>query len=177
MNLSSTSINLAGDVCTALFGATSLLTLDKTMVWLCCVLSILVVVAFLVFYNKIFAVTFDEDFSAATGINAKVYNIILAVIIAVVIVLAMNLVGALLISALVIFPALSAMQVFKSFKAVTICSVIFSVICSSLGMLVAIAAYRVPVGSTIVIIDIAGFFIFCLIGLIARHGLYIALPK
>jgi zinc transport system permease protein len=141
--------------------------LSKTEVWLCAVLSVLVIAVFLLFYHKIFAVTFDEDFATATGVRAKTYNLILAVVTAVVIVLAINLVGALLISALVIFPALSAMRVFKSFKAVTICSVVLSVTCASLGILVSIAA-GTPVGSTIVAMDIAGFLIFSIIGLLAR---------
>ena len=169
MNLSSKSANLSGDVCATLFGSTSILTLTMTEVWLCVVLSILVIVVFLLFYHKIFAVTFDEDFSTATGVKAKVYNLILAVVIAVVIVLAMNLVGALLISALVIFPALSAMRVFKSFKSVTICSVVVSVICAVLGILISILA-GTPVGSTIVAVDIVGFFGFTIVGFITRRS-------
>ena len=169
MNLFSKSSNLAGDVCATLFGSTSILTLSRTDVWLCAILSVLVIAVFLLFYNKIFTVTFDEDFSTATGVSAKTYNLILAVIIAVVIVLAMNLVGALLISALVIFPALSAMRVFKSFKAVTICSVIVSVVFAVLGILISIIA-GTPVGSTIVAVDIAGFFAFSVTGFIIRRG-------
>lgn len=168
MNVFSKSSNLAGDVCATLFGSTSILTLSLTEVWLCAILSVLVIAVFLLFYHKIFAVTFDEDFSTATGIRAKTYNLILAVIIAVVIVLAMNLVGALLISALVIFPALSAMRVFKNFKAVTMCSVIVSVVCAVLGILVSIVA-GTPVGSTIVAVDIAGFFAFSIAGFISRR--------
>jgi len=169
MNIFSKSSNLAGDVCTTLFGSTSILTLTSSEVYLCAVLSVLIVAVFLMFYNKIFAVTFDEDFLTATGVRAKTYNLILAIITAVVIVLAMNLVGALLISALVIFPALSAMRVFKSFKAVTICSVIVSVVCAVLGILISILA-GTPVGSTIVAADIAGFFAFALIGFMARRS-------
>ena len=169
MNIFSKSSNLSGDVCTTLFGSTSILTLSTTEVWLCAVLSVLVIAVFLLFYNKIFAVTFDEDFSTATGVNAKTYNLILAIIIAIVIVLAMNLVGALLISALVIFPALSAMRVFKTFKAVTICSVILSVFCAVLGILISIVA-GTPVGSTIVAVDIVGFFIFSFAGVMARRA-------
>ena len=165
MNRFSKSSNLAGDVCTTLFGSTSILTLSLTKVWVCAVLSVAVTAVFLMFYHKIFAVTFDEDFSAATGLKTKIYNLILAVAVAVVIVLAMNLVGALLISALVIFPALSAMRVLKSFKAVTICSVVISVICAALGIVISILA-GTPVGSTIVAADIAGFFIFSIIGFI-----------
>ena len=168
MNLFSKSSNLSGDVCTTLFGSTSILTLTTTGVWLCAVLSVLVIAVFLLFYHKIFTVTFDEDFSTATGIRAKTYNLILAIVIAVIIVLAMNLVGALLISALVIFPALSAMRVFKSFKAVTICSVIVSVLCAACGILISIVA-GTPVGSTIVAVDIAGFLLFSLAGFIARR--------
>ena len=166
MNLFSTSSNLSGDVCTTLFGSTSILTLTKTEVWLCIILSIIVVAIFIIFYNKIFSVTFDESFAKATGTKANAYNLLIAVVIAVIIVLAMNLVGSLLISALVIFPALSAMRIFKSFKSVTVCSAIVSVFCSLLGILISILA-STPVGSTIVAVDIAVFLIFALIGTIA----------
>ena len=168
MNVFSKSANISGDVCATLFGSTSILTLTEAEVWLCAVLSVLVVAVFFLFYHKIFAVTFDEDFTTATGVRAKVYNLILAVVIAVVIVLAMNLVGALLISALVIFPALSAMRVFRSFRTVTICSVIVSVACAALGILISIIA-GTPVGSTIVVVDIAGFALFSVTGFIIRR--------
>ena len=167
MNLFPTSSNVSGDVCTTLFGSTSILTLSKLDVWLCVILSIVVVIVFCLFYNKIFAVTFDESFARATGTNASLYNLLIAVIIAVIIVLAMNLVGSLLISALVIFPALSAMRVFKNFRAVTICSAIFSVICTTLGIFVSILA-STPVGSTIVAIDMLAFFLFWIIGALSR---------
>ena len=114
MNLFPTSTNLSGDVCSTLFGSTSILTLTVQEVWLCVALSLVVVVIFVLFYHKIFAVTFDEDFARSAGTNAGAYNLLIAVVVAVIIVLAMNLVGSLLISALVIFPALSAMRVFKS---------------------------------------------------------------
>ena len=168
MNKFSKSSNISGDVCTTLFGSTSILTLKTLDVWLCIALSILVIAVFLLFYHKIFAVTFDEEFTKATGTNAGAYNLVLAVVIAVIIVLAMNLVGSLLISALVIFPALSAMRVFKSFKSVILCSVTVSVACAALGILVSIVA-GTPVGSTIVAVDIAGFFLFSLAGLIKRR--------
>ncbi len=163
MNIFSSSSNLSGDVCTTLFGSTSILTLTKTEVWLCIVLSLIVVAAFFFFYNKIFCVTFDESFSKATGTKTEIYNLIIAVIIAVIIVLAMNLVGSLLISALVIFPALSAMRVFKSFKSVTVCSAVLSVFCSSLGILVSVL-FGTPVGSTIVAVDIVAFICSTVIG-------------
>ncbi len=165
MNLFSTSSNLSGDVCSTLFGSTSILTLTKTEVWLCAVLSVIVVITFILFYNKIFAVTFDEGFAQATGVKAGMYNLLIAVIIAVIIVLAMNLVGSLLISALVIFPALSAMRLFKSFRSVTVCSAILSVICALTGILISILA-GTPVGSTIVAVDIAAFALFSLLGIL-----------
>jgi zinc transport system permease protein len=163
LNLFSTSSNLSGDVCSTLFGSTSILTLTKTQVWLCVAMSVIVMVVFVLFYNKIFAVTFDENFAKATGTKTEIYNLILAVVIAFVIVLAMNLVGSLLISALVIFPALSAMRVFKNFKAVTVCSGILSVVSATLGILISIIT-ATPVGSTIVCVDIVSFFIFWIFG-------------
>ena len=156
MNIFSTSSNLTGDVCSTLFGSTSILTLTSGEVWLCIVLSIAVVMIFVLFYNKIFAVTFDEDFSRATGTNASAYNLMIAVVIAVIIVLAMNLVGSLLISALVIFPALSAMRLFNNFKTVTICSAVLSVICAFSGIIISILA-GTPVGATIVVVYIVVF--------------------
>lgn len=165
MNVFSTSSNLSGDVCSTLFGSTSILTLTKKEVWLCIILSIAVVIIFILFYNKIFAVTFDESFAKATGTGADKYNLLIAIVIAVIIVLAMNLVGSLLISALVIFPALSAMRLFGSFKAVTIFSAVFSVLCASLGLIISILA-GTPVGSTIVAVDVVGFGICYVVGLI-----------
>ena len=162
LSLFSTSTNLSGDVCTTLFGSTSILTLTKEEVLLCIVLSIAVVVIFLVFYNKIFAVTFDEDFARAVGTRAESYNLLIAVVIAVIIVLAMNLVGSLLISALIIFPAMSAMRLFRSFRGVTVCSAILSVVCALLGIIISILG-DTPVGSTIVAVDIAAFLVFSII--------------
>lgn len=159
LNLFSASANLSGDVCSTLFGSTSILTLSKAEVWLCAALSVIVVALFIRFYNKIFAVTFDEDFARAVGTRVEAYNLLIAVVIAVIIVLAMNLVGSLLISALIIFPAISAMRVFRSFKGVTICSAVLSVACALTGMLIAIVG-GTPVGSTIVAVDIAAFLIF-----------------
>lgn len=158
MNLFSTSPNISGDVCSTLFGSTSILTLTKGEVWLCAILSIVVVAIFILFYNKIFAVTFDENFAKATGTRANAYNLLIAVVIAVIIVLAMNLVGSLLISALVIFPALSAMRLFKSFRSVTISAAVMSVFSAAGGILISILA-GTPVGSTIVAVDIAVFLI------------------
>lgn len=167
LNIFSTSSNLSGDVCTTLFGSTSILTLTKSEVWLCSVLSILVIIAFVIFYNKIFAVTFDEDFAQAVGTHASIYNLVIAIIIAIIIVLAMNLVGSLLISALIIFPSISAMRIYKSFKSVTICSAIISVVCAITGLVISILA-GTPVGSTIVACDIFAFIIFSILGKFAK---------
>ncbi|MGM9667023.1 MAG: metal ABC transporter permease [Eubacteriales bacterium] len=166
MNLFATSSNLSGDVCSSLFGSTSILTLSKTEVWLCVLFSLLVLAVFLLFYNKIFAVTFDENFSRATGTRAGLYNLLISVVVAIIIVLAMNLVGSLLISALVIFPALSAMRIFKTFKSVTVCAAVLSVVCSAVGILVSILA-GTPVGSTIVVVQIGVFALSFGIGKIA----------
>ncbi|MBR4858608.1 MAG: metal ABC transporter permease [Clostridia bacterium] len=169
LNVFSTSSNVSGDVCTTLFGSTSILTLSKTDVILCLALTAVVILVFILFYNRIFAVTFDEAFACATGTNTKAYNTLIAVVTAVVIVLAMNLVGALLISALIIFPALSAMRLFKSFRSVIISSAIISVACAVAGIFIAIL-YGTPVGSTIVAADIVSF-IFCFIaGKIAKKS-------
>ena len=156
MNIFSTSSNLSGDVCSTLFGSTSILTLSPVEVWLCVGMSVLVVAVFILFYNKIFAVTFDESFARATGTKAGLYNLLIAIVVAVIIVLAMNLVGSLLISALVIFPALSAMRMFKSFRSVTVCAAALSVMCSLIGILASIPA-GTPVGSTIVAVQIIAF--------------------
>ena len=163
MNLFSASSNVSGDVCSTLFGSTSILTLTQGEVWLCAILSLVVIAIFILFYNKIFAVTFDENFALSAGTNANAYNLLIAIVIAVIIVLAMNLVGSLLISALVIFPALSAMRVFQNFRAVTICSAVLSVICAFLGILLSILA-STPVGSTIVAVNIVAFALFCAVG-------------
>ena len=163
MNKFSTSTNLSGDVCSTLFGSMSILTLTKSEVALCAVLSAIVVIVFILFYNKIFAVTFDETFARSAGTKVNAYNLLIAVVIAVIIVLAMNLVGSLLISALVIFPALSSMRIFKTFKSVTIFSAIFSVFCAFFGIVISMLA-GTPVGSTIVAADIIAFGICSLIG-------------
>jgi zinc transport system permease protein len=163
MNVFSTSSNISGDVCSTLFGSTSILTLTKAEVWLCIIMSILVVAVFVIFYNRIFAITFDENFARATGVNAGAYNMLIAVITAIIIVLAMNLVGSLLISALVIFPASSAMRVVKNFKGVVIYSAIISVCCALFGIVLSILC-STPVGATIVVANIFVFFINCIIG-------------
>lgn len=168
MNVFSTSSNVAGDVCSTLFGSTSILTLTIEEVILCLILSAIVILVFILFYNKIFAVTFDENFNKAVGAGAGRYNLLIAVIIAIIIVLGMNLVGSLLISALIIFPALSAMSIIKSFKGVVLFSAVISVICALIGIFVSII-FSTPVGATIVSCDVVSYFIFFLIGRILRR--------
>lgn len=167
MNLFSTSANISGDVCSTLFGSTSILTLTKAEVWLCVMMSVIVVAVFILLYNRIFAVTFDENFARATGVKANTYNMLIAVITAIIIVLAMNLVGSLLISALVIFPALSAMRVVQNFKGVVIYSAMISVFCAIIGIILSIL-FSTPVGSTIVAADIIAFFANCVVGRLVR---------
>ena len=162
MNLFSTSANVSGDVCSTLFGSTTILTLTKTEVFTCIIMSILVVAFFILFYNRIFAVTFDENFTRAIG-KTDCYNLLIAVITAVIIVLAMSLVGSLLISALIIFPALSAMRVMQSFKGVIIYAAVLSVIGAFFGIVLSILC-STPVGATIVILDLILFFVNCIIG-------------
>ncbi|MBR6155226.1 MAG: metal ABC transporter permease [Treponema sp.] len=167
INLFSDKANVSGDVCSTLFGATSMLTLNSTDVYISLILSAVVIVVFILMYNRIFSVTFDENYSTATGLKTGIYNLVIAVITSVIIVLAMNLVGSLMISALVIIPALSAMRVFRSFKSVTICSVIVSVVCAVLGILVSILA-STPVGSTIVAANLICYIIFFIVGKIKK---------
>lgn len=167
LHLFSTSANISGDVCSSLFGSTSILTLSKQDVWLCVIMAATVIFIFWICYNRIFAVTFDENFAKATGIQADKYNLWIAIIIAVIIVLGMNLVGSLLISALIIFPALSAMQIFQNFKQVVICSAVISVSCALVGILISIL-FSTPVGATIVAADMIVFLLGSLVGRIIR---------
>lgn len=163
LNVFSTSANITGDVCSTLFGSTSILTLTKEEVVMCIVMSVIVVVFYVLFYNRIFSVTFDENFTKAMGKRADVYNLLIAMITAVIIVLAMNLVGSLLVSALIIFPALSAMRLMYSFKGVVLYAAVLSVLGAFFGMLISIL-FSTPVGSTIVLIYILMFFFNCILG-------------
>lgn len=169
MNIFPISSNISADVCGSLFGSTSILKLKVEDVWLCIGLSIIVLAVFVLFYNKIFSVTFDESFSKATGINSDGYNLMIAIITAIIIVLAMNLVGSLLVSALIIFPALSAMRIFKSFKSVTICSAIISVICAASGIILSVLL-STPTGATIVAANLSVFLVFSLASVITSKS-------
>ena len=168
MSVFSTSGNVAGDVCSTLFGSFSIITLSRAEVVLCVVMSFIVIALFVLLYNRIFVVTFDESFASASGVHAQLYNLIIAVITAVIIVLAMNLVGSLLISALVIFPALSAMRVAKTFKGVVVCSATVSVFCAVFGILIAILA-STPVGPTVVVADILAFLVCFAVGKLRKR--------
>lgn len=163
MNIFSTSANVTGDICSTLFGSVSILTLGAADVWLCIISSVIVIALFIIFYNRIFAVTFDENFLRATTKTAGFYNTLIAVVTAVIIVLAMNLVGSLLISALVIFPALSAMRLSGCFKNVVIIAAIISMLCTLAGIIIAILC-NTPVGATIVMVDLLSYIICIVVG-------------
>lgn len=167
MNVFSAAANISGDVCSTLFGSISILTLSKTEVYICIVMSIVVILIYIFFYHRIFAITFDENFATATGVKTDRYNLLVAVVIAIIIVLGMTLVGSLLISALVIFPALSAMRIIENFRGVVIWSAVFSVLCAFFGM-IASMLYSTPVGSTIVLANILVFIICSLIRKVLR---------
>ena len=164
---SSDTGSLSGDVCASLFGSTSMMTLSGTDVWLCVGLSVAVISFFVIFYHKIFAVTFDEGFAISSGIRVRGYNFLIAAVSGVVIVLAMKLVGALLISSLIIFPALSAMRVFRSFRSVVLCSAVISVAGSLTGLLCALLL-STPTGASVAVVHIVIFLVFTLVGKFRR---------
>ena len=169
LNVFHVSSNVSGDICTTLFGSTNIMTLTSVDLWVGVGLSLLVIAFFLFFYHKIFAVTFDENFAKASGTKTELYNILIASVIAIVIVVAMKLVGSLLVSALIVFPALSAMRLFRSFKGVTIASGVISVCCAFTGIIVSILA-NTPVGATVIIVDLAVFLVFFVLGLILKRN-------
>ena len=164
---SSDTGSLSGDVCASLFGSTSMMTLSNTDVWLCVGLSVAVIGFFVIFYHKIFAVTFDEGFATSSGVRVRAYNFLIAAISGVVIVLAMKLVGALLMSSLIIFPALSAMRVFRSFRSVVICSAVISVVGSLMGLLAALLL-STPTGASVAVVHIIIFMAFTVVGKLRR---------
>ena len=159
MNLFPVSTNISGDVCSSLFGSTEFLNLKPSDVVICSVFSVAVIILFVFNYHKIFSVTFDEDFSRSCGVSTDGVNLFMAIITAVVIVLAMNLVGALLISALIVFPPISAMRVCKSYFSTVIVSALISVFGAALGIIISMYIGS-PVGSTVAVVNIV-IFIFC----------------
>lgn len=168
LNTFSVSANISGDVCTSLFGSTSIITLSPSDVILCLVMAIIVIAIYVIFYNKIFAVTFDPAFMQATGGKSRVYDLMIAVVTGVVVSLSMWLVGSLLTAALIIFPALSTMRLFKNFKAVVICSAAVSVLCALAGILASMLL-STPVGATIVIANIIVFTVFWSLGKVIKR--------
>ena len=173
--------NFASDVCRVLFGDAAIISLTKFEVIGCVVLSVVTILLFIFFYHKIFAVTFDENFARATGVKTSIYNLIVAIIIAIIIVIAMKLVGSLLVSALIIFPALTSMRMFKTFKSVTISSAIISLLCfvTAMFMHMTFSLYKsffgfkgstLPIGSTIVALNIIVFLVFTLINFIRTRA-------
>ena len=164
---SSDTGSLSGDVCASLFGSTSMMTLSGADVWLCVGLSVAVIAFFAVFYHKIFAVTFDEGFATSSGVRVRAYNFLIAAISGIVIVLAMKLVGALLISSLIIFPALSAMRLVRSFRSVILCSAVISVVGSLTGLLLALLL-STPTGASVAVVHIVIFAIFSILGKLRR---------
>jgi len=163
MSVFPSSSNVAGDVCSTLFASASILYLDLWDVIFCAVMSVGVIVLFALFYHKIFTVTFDEEFSRAVGIRASLYNLLVAVVTAVIIVMAMRLVGSLLISALIIFPALSAMRIFRSFKSVTLFSCIIATVSTAIGFICALA-FDLPIGPAIAATDLVAFLVCAAVG-------------
>lgn len=151
------------DINNYMFG--SVLAISKSDVSLSVILSLAVLALYVLFYNKIFAVTFDEPFAKATGVRADFYNMLVAVLTAVTIVLGMRMIGALLISSLIIFPAMSSMRVFKCFRNVVICSAVISVVCFLTGLMVSYA-YSAPTGASVVILNIVVFAAFCAVSFV-----------
>jgi zinc transport system permease protein len=154
------------DVCNYLFG--SILAMNKADVYLSVVLSVIVLVLFVLFYNKLFAITFDETFARAGGVKTGFYNMVIALLTALTIVLGMRMMGAMLISSLIIFPALTSMRIFKKFKSVTICSALISIVCYFTGVVISYL-YAVPTGASVVIINIIAFLLFWLLNILARE--------
>jgi zinc transport system permease protein len=154
------------DVCNYLFG--SILAMSKSDVYLSIVLSITVLVLFILFYHKLFAITFDETFARATGVKTGLYNMIIAFLTAITIALGMRMMGAMLISALIIFPALTSMRLFKQFKSVTLCSVCVSIICFFSGIITSYV-YATPTGASVVLFNIFAFLLFWFINTLKRR--------
>ena len=165
---SSNTGSLSGDVCSSLFGSTSMMTLSPSDVWLCVILCAVVLGFFILCYHRVFAVTFDQRFATATGLSSRVYNFAIAAVSGVVIVMAMKLVGALLISALIIFPALSAMRVFRSFRSVMITAAVISVVGSLAGLAFSLL-FSTPTGATVVAVHMVIFGVFSLLKTILKR--------
>ncbi len=161
----SLSSGLSVDVYSYMFG--SILAMQTSDVYISIVLCALVLAVFVLCYNKIFAVTFDSDFAKASGVKTNAYNMLIALLTALTIVVGMRIMGTMLISSLIIFPALTSMRFFKSFRAVVISSAIVSVVCFFLGTVVSYII-SVPTGACVVVVNLAAFLIFWLAGYIRK---------
>lgn len=158
--------NSGADMNSYMFGSIMAISNDDLVLSVIC--SVVVIALFVLFYNKIFGVTFDESFSKATGVKADLYNTVLALLTALTVVVGMRIMGALLISSLIIFPALTSMRVFKSFKGVTICSALISSVCYIIGMEVTYN-FDLPAGASVVVVNLGAFLLFAVIGLFIRR--------
>jgi zinc transport system permease protein len=156
----SLTVGMNTDICNYLFG--SILAIKQEEVYLSVAISAVVLVLFAFFYNKIFAVIFDESYAKASGTSIEFYNMLLALLTAVIIVIGMRIMGAMLISSLIIFPALTSMRIFKTFKSVVICSGFLSVVCFFLGVFVSFV-HNIPTGASIVAVNLVSFLCFCLV--------------
>ncbi len=159
----SLTVGMNVDICNYMFG--SILAIKQEEVYLCVVISAIVFALFAFFYNKIFFVVFDESYAKASGTNIEFYNMLLALLTAVIIVIGMRIMGAMLISSLIIFPALTSMQLLKTFKSVVICSCILSVICFLLGVVISFV-YNIPTGASIVAVNLFSFLTFYFISFV-----------
>ena len=159
---------MTADLCNYMFG--SILAMKKDDLYLSIAVSVVVLILYVLFYNKIYAVTFDEKFAKATGTKTGLYNMLIALLTALVIVVGMRMMGALLISSLIIFPALTSMRVFKSFRNVVISSAILSVVCFIIGIVISYAWENTPTGAIIVDVNLAAFLLFSAIGAIRKRA-------
>ena len=164
--VTSLTTGMTTDVSSYMFGSIMAISNDDLVLSIIC--SVIVIVMFVLFYNKIFAVTFDENFSKATGVKSGVYNTIIALLTALTIVVGMRIMGALLISSLIIFPALTSMRVFRSFRSVTICSAVVSCVSYIIGIAITYYADNFPAGASVVVANLGMFLIFSLLGFLLR---------
>ena len=165
--VTSLTTGMTTDVDSYMFG--SILAMDRADVALSVGLSIAVLTLFVLFYHRLFAITFDESFSRATGVKVGLYNTLLSVLTALTIVLGMRMMGAMLISSLVIFPALTAMGLLRSFRGVVLCAAAVSVLGFCVG-LTGSYLLSTPVGATVVLVDLAVFLLACLLGRLKKHA-------
>jgi zinc transport system permease protein len=166
VTLVSKTRGMNADLCNYMFG--SILAMRREDFWLSVAVSAMALVAYAVFYNKIYAVTLDERFARATGVNTGFYNTLIALLTALVVVVGMRMMGAMLVSSLLIFPPLSSMRVFKSFRGVAVSSALLSVACLVAGI-AASCAWDTPAGASVVLANLAAFLVFCALGAATKN--------